>query len=439
MELVEIYNILEEVKNASGSTAKELILKKYKGDKDVLKALNFLLNTFVTTGISTKKINKKIVLKGSVDYQPIQNFNHMLDYVEENNSGKDFTVHMIQEFANKQETPELQDFIKKVVTKDYKIGVSAKTINKVFGKGTIPVFDVMLAHEFEKHGHKVTGKFFITLKLDGNRCIAVREGDSVKFFTRKGKPIFEMTELEEQFLKLPSGYVYDGELLLINKEEVSSKELFQATQKVTRKDGEKLDLDFHIFDMLPIAEFNEGKSKLTYEKRRAQLDILQQHVTGQKNIYILPVLYEGTNKEMITNFASWAIENLHEGVMVNTANGLYTATRTANLLKYKEFDSGDLVVVSVEKAIDGKFEGLMGRVNVEFRGNLVGVGSGFSIAERREYIDNPDEIIGKIIEVRYFEETKDEKTGQPSMRFPTFKGIRHDKGIEDIRYSEKDE
>ncbi|UGO47982.1 ATP-dependent DNA ligase [Bacillus phage vB_BanS_Skywalker] len=436
--LKKVYEAFTKIQSTSGSTAKEQELKKYKGDKDILNALDFLLNSFVTTGISTKKMNKKIVLKGDFDYQPIQDFNHMLDYVKENNSGKDFTVHMIQEFANKQETPELQEFVKKMITKDLKLGISAKTINKVFGKGTIPVFDVMLAHEFEEHAHKVTGKFFITIKLDGNRCLAVREGDGVKFFTRKGKPVLDMTELEEQFLKLPSGYVYDGELLA-SKADTPSSELFSATQKATRKKGEKKDLDFHIFDMLPIAEFSEGKSKLTYQKRRAQLDILQQHVIGQKNIHILPVLYEGTNKEMITHFASWAIENEHEGVMINTANGLYTATRTANLLKYKEFDSGDLLVVSVEKAIDGEFVGLMGRVNVEFRGNLVGVGSGFKVAERREYIDNPDAIVGKIIEVRYFEETKDEKTGQPSMRFPTFKGIRYDKGIEDIRYSEKDE
>ncbi|UUV47018.1 DNA ligase [Bacillus phage vB_BanS-Thrax5] len=434
--LKKVYDALTAIQGVSGSKAKEQELAKYKGDKDIFNALDFLLNTFVTTGISTKKMNKKIKTDFDILVIPT-NFIGLLDYIKENNTGRDENIEVVNRFINFQ-NEEFADFIKKVITKDLKLGISAKTVNKVFGKGSIPVFDVMLAHEFEEHAHKVTGKFFITLKLDGNRCLAVREGDSVKFFTRKGKPVLDMVELEEQFLKLPSGYVYDGELLA-SKEDTTSAELFSETQKATRKKGEKRDLDFHIFDVLPIAEFSEGKSKLTYEKRRAQLDVLQQHVTDTKNIYILPVLYAGTNKEMITHFASWAIENGHEGVMINSANGFYLATRTANLLKYKEFDSGDLLVMSVEKAIDGQFEGLMGRVNVEFRGNLVGVGSGFSIAERREYIDNPDAIIGKIIEVRYFEETKDEKTGQPSMRFPTFKGIRYDKGIEDIRYSEKDE
>lgn len=434
--LKKVYDALTAIQGVSGSKAKEQELSKYKGDKDIFKTLDFLLNTFITTGISTKKMNKKIKTDFDILVIPT-NFIGLLDYIKENNTGRDENIEVVNRFINFQDE-DFADFIKKVITKDLKLGISAKTVNKVFGKGSIPVFDVMLAHEFEEHAHKVTGKFFITLKLDGNRCLAVREGDSVKFFTRKGKPVLDMVELEEQFLKLPSGYVYDGELLA-SKEDTTSAELFSETQKATRKKGEKKDLDFHIFDVLPIAEFSEGKSKLTYEKRRAQLDVLQQHVTDTKNIHILPVLYAGTNKEMITHYASWAIENGHEGVMINSANGFYLATRTANLLKYKEFDSGDLVVVSVEKAIDGQFVGLMGRVNVEFRGNLVGVGSGFSIPERREYIDNPDAIIGKIVEIRYFEESKDEKTGRPSMRFPTFKGIRHDKGLEDIRYSEKDE
>lgn len=434
--LKKVYDALTAIQGVSGSKAKEQELAKYKGDEDIFNALDFLLNTFVTTGISTKKMNKKITVNYDTLLVPFK-FDVLLNHIRQNNTGRDKDILVVKAYIENY-GKEYEDFIKKVITKDLKLGISAKTVNKVFGKGSIPVFDVMLAHEFEEHAHKVTGKFFITLKLDGNRCLAVREGDSVKFFTRKGKPVLDMVELEEQFLTLPSGYVYDGELLA-SKEDTTSAELFSETQKATRKKGEKRDLDFHIFDTLPIAEFSEGKSKLTYEKRRAQLDVLQQHVTDTKNIHILPVLYAGTNKEMITHYASWAIENGHEGVMINSANGFYLATRTANLLKYKEFDSGDLIVVSVEKAIDGQFVGLMGRVNVEFRGNIVGVGSGFNISERREYIDNPDAIIGKIIEVRYFEETKDEKTGQPSMRFPTFKGIRYDKTVDDIRYSEKDE
>jgi len=435
LDINKIYGVFSQLQETSAKTGKEEILKRHKGDEDILKALNFLLNSFITTGISTKKMNKEIVLKGDANYQPIQNFDHLLTYVEENNSGRDFTVHMIQEFANKHEE-HIAEFIKKFVTKDLKLGISEKTVNKIYGKGTIPAFAVMLAESFAKKEAKVTGKFFITLKLDGNRCVAIREGSTIKFFTRQGQPIFDMVDLEEQFMNLPEGYVYDGELLLINTENLPSDKLFRATQKVVRKDGEKKDLEFHIFDMLPVAEFYDGKSKLTYEKRRNQLGVLEQHVAGQANIHILPVLYEGTNKEMIAHFMKWVEENGHEGLMVNTADGLYLNKRTDGLLKVKKFKTADLLCMSVEKSIDGQFEGLLGRINVEYKGNLVGCGSGFTIDERQKFINNPDEIVGKIIEVQFFEESTDEKTGQLSLRFPVFKGIRHDKGIEDINYGE---
>ena len=55
------------------------------------------------------------------------------------------------------------------------------------------------------------------------------------------------------------------------------------------------------------------------------------------------------------------------------------------------------------------------------------VGSGLTDSIREEVWANPDEYIGKLIEVVYFGETKDEKTGLESIRLPRFKRFRHDK------------
>ncbi|UUV46486.1 DNA ligase [Bacillus phage vB_BanS-Thrax3] len=433
MDINKIYGVFSQLQETSSKTGKEEILKRHKGDEDILKALDFLLNPFVVTGISTKKMKKKITRPETVVF-PTE-FDALINYINNNNSGRDIDVLAIRAYIDTLDE-HMQEFVRKFVTKDLKLGISEKTVNKVYGKNTIPTFAVMLAESFAKKEAKVTGKFYVTLKLDGNRCVAIREGDTIKFFTRQGKAILDMVDLENQFMFLPSGYVYDGELLLVNKDNLPSDELFRATQKVVRKDGEKKDLEFHIFDMLPVEEFFDGKSKDTYEQRRNKLFTIEEHVYKQPNIHVLPVLYEGTNKEMISHLMRWVEENGHEGLMVNTADGLYLTKRTDGLLKVKKFKTADLLCVSVEHAIDGQFEGLMGRINVEYKGNLVGVGSGFTIDERRQYIANPDEIVGKIIEVQFFEESQDEKTGQLSLRFPVFKGIRHDKGIDDINYGE---
>lgn len=437
MSIYKVFAIMSELENESSKTGKEQILKRFEKDEDFRKALVFLLNPYIVTGISTKKMNKELTIdiQDTFHENSINSFEELISYLEQNNSGRDVDIFKIQNFIENLELEELKKFAKKFVTKDLKLGISEKTVNKVYGKNTIPTFAVMLAESFEKKADKVKGKFYITLKLDGNRCVAIVD-NGVKFFTRKGQPVLDLVELTEQFSKLPRG-VYDGELLLKNENNLPSAELFRATQKVVKKDGEKKDLIFNIFDTLSVEEFNDGKSKKTYEQRRNTLNTVIEYMTQElDNVFVLPVLYEGTDKNVIPAYASIVEKEGFEGLMVNTASGLYQTKRVADLLKVKTMKTADLLVMSVEKAIDGQFEGLLSRVNVEYKGNLVGVGSGFTLEQRRQFIDNPDEIVGKIIEVQFFEETNDEKTGQPSLRFPVFKGIRHDKGVEDINYGE---
>jgi DNA ligase-1 len=57
---------------------------------------------------------------------------------------------------------------------------------------------------------------------------------------------------------------------------------------------------------------------------------------------------------------------------------------------------------------------------IKHKDHIVRVGSGFSIEQRQEFYQNPNKILGKIVTVQYFEETKNQNDGI-SLRFPTFK------------------
>ena len=92
----------------------------------------------------------------------------------------------------------------------------------------------------------------------------------------------------------------------------------------------------------------------------------------------------------------------------------------------KKFESCDLKVVGFEEG-EGNFKGTLGRINVEFKDNIVGVGSGFELTMRDEIWNNKDKYIGKIAEIQYFEITKNQKDNKESLRFPVFKGWRFDK------------
>ena len=431
-----VFEIMTQLENTSGKLAKQKILEDNKGNDEFRFALNFLLNPFIVTGISTKKINKEIE-PFNIDGNDFDKLSGLLAYLRLNKTGNHYDIYVLQSFINKQETEEEKVFVTKLVTKDLKLGISESTVNKVYGKDTIPNFKVMLAESFAKKEAKVKGKFYVTLKLDGNRCIAIKEDGVTKFFSRKGQLIEGMSQLEEEFKMFPDGLVYDGELLLHNIDNLASDALFRATQKVVRKDGEKVGLHFHMFDYLPIEEFKAGKSKKTYEQRRSTMELLFRFRKSDLTlVYCLTVLYAGTDKSQIPLLMALVEEDGYEGLMINTADGLYVNKRTDGLLKVKTFKTADLLVMNVEIAIDGQFKGLMSRVNVEYKGNLVGCGSGFTLEQRKHFAENPDDICGKIIEVQFFEESQDDKTKNLSLRFPTFKGIRHDKGVEDINYGE---
>ena len=60
------------------------------------------------------------------------------------------------------------------------------------------------------------------------------------------------------------------------------------------------------------------------------------------------------------------------------------------------------------------------------QGYDLGVGSGFTDKQRDYYWNNPDEIIGKIVQIKFKAETKN-KDGGISVQFPIFEIVRTDK------------
>ena len=65
-------------------------------------------------------------------------------------------------------------------------------------------------------------------------------------------------------------------------------------------------------------------------------------------------------------------------------------------------------------------------VVINHRGNIVRVGSGFSIDQRKQFFRNPSDILGKEITVQYFEESQNQN-GDYSLRFPVVKAIHGEK------------
>ena len=441
--MIEIYNIFKEIETESSKTKKMEILKKNSDNNTFKIFLSFMYDDTVTTGLSKKSIDNNICANEKYTEIKLNSPLNVMEFIKENNTGSNQVIFTVQSYLNKLEDDDYSEWLKYVFAKEYKCGITANTINKIF-PSLIHEFKVQLAFSFEKYVDKIKGKFYITQKLDGHRtiCVIDKPNDSVKFLTRKGHRIYGLNEIENDIrrtfmktLNQDAVVVLDGEITVSKK--CLPKDIFSETSKIIRKDGDKVGLQFNIFDMLLHEDFLAGKSKQEYSVRREALDSLMfiyllNTEPLVKYIVHVPVLYQGTDKDEIAKWSDWATQQGHEGIMLNTADGFYETKRNSGLLKVKKFHSCDGIVKDMYEGT-GKYVGMLGGVVVTFENQLVNIGSGFTDNERKAYWDNPELIINKICEYQYFEKTENQNGGT-DLRFATWKMIREDKDENDINY-----
>jgi len=279
----------------------------------------------------------------------------------------------------------------------------------------------MLAEKYFDHTNKIDGKdFTITLKLDGIRCIAIKYGESISLFSRQGQLIEGLVDIENELRQHPlSEFVLDGELLISDRSGMPSKEQYKATSKIVRKDGDKYGVDLIAFDYLNYDSFQNQECSCPYSVRREWLEL---RFKNMKYVNVLPTLYSGSDTLQILMLLDKARADGQEGCMINVNDAPYEFKRTQNLLKVKVMQDCDLKIIGFEEG-QGRLAGTLGRLNVDYKGNILGVGGGFSDEQRKYFWSNKDKLIGRVVCVQYFEETQN-KDGILSLRFPVFKELR---------------
>lgn len=425
--LKEFQKFVNKLQQNSARTEKEMILKEYKEEEDIKYLVQFIFDPYTVTGISRKKINKS--KKFEVEKSNIKDIFSLLNYIKEHNHGSDNDLKIINNFVSKLEEDE-KELVYSIITKDLKLGIQPITINKVWGEGFIKQFNVMLAEKYFDNPDKYVlegTEFILSTKLDGCRCVLINREEGPEFYSRQGQVFEGLIQLEEEANKLPKGYVYDGELLL-NKEGLESKDLYRETVKVVGSDSKKKNLIFNVFDILPIKDFENGYCEENSKQRKQRLhNYLNQNLEWFKEV---KNLYEGTDKKEIQKWLDKITSEGGEGVMINLSNSPYECKRTKGLLKVKKMQTCDVLVYGVEEG-KGLNKGCLGAAKVWFLGPdgkqySCDVGGGYTQEQRIDFWKNPKKLIGKIIEISYFEISSNQQ-GIYSLRFPVFKYIRDDK------------
>ena len=336
---------------------------------------------------------------------------------------------------------EDQDILCRILDRNLKVGVSLDNFNKTSGK-SIDKFEVALAKKLQdvKNVNPIDGNWFVSRKMDGTRCIAICDQDwvngelvqEVKFFSRQGKEFTTLSNLipdiKQMFLACGGGtYILDGEMCLVDE---NGDEHFDWIMKeITRKNHTIENPCYQVFDLLnddwfygreestPLASRLHHLNEVWYQTQPEHIRVAEQERL--------------TSQEIFDKWQEKAKDGNWEGLMIRK-DVPYEGKRTNNLLKIKAMQDAEYIV---EGVINGKAtynEGgakeydIISALMIRHKGNLVKVGSGLSKEQRITWFSHPEEIIGKVITVQYFEETKDSKTGEYSLRFPVLKYVYED-------------
>lgn len=418
----EVIRIFTEIQNTTGLNDKKNIVKQHSDNELFKKCLIFLLDTNIVTGIAEKKLTKPAT-KNVVPTKQLTTFTDVMDYLKTHNTGSDVDVANVKQFLNQYKgDTKTYNFYVEMITKKFRLGCNKKLVNSVI-PNLIQTFDVMLGTPIEKCNLKGNEWISISKKLNGCRCAFIGN----KCMTRQGKEYTGVDHIIKDLQRLGYGNMFvDGELLYKNKEGLSDSDAFQkGTGIAMSNDKEKPQLKLVVFDAFPLDEFWTGKSKLSYlDRNNLYLMNLKIVCKDTENIEVVPMVYEGFDHGNIAKFLEYAEQHDWEGIMINLDTP-YECKRTKNLIKVKQFKEVDLRCINYEEGT-GKNKDTLGAIICDYKGTKLNVGSGFTDSERNHFWDHPEDIVGKIVTVKYKEETKN-KNGTLSLQFPIYQCMRFDK------------
>ena len=434
-DVQQVKENLELLRDTSGKKAKIEVLEKITNHVSTDETIIFLLNDYITTGLKSAKLNKEIK-KSSGKFVGMNSIISLLKTVTKNNTGKNSIVDLIQMEAKEAGLDkDEKEFLYAVLSKTFKFGMSADSYNasKAGELYQIPTFGVQLAQTYDEKTHAWLEKeiekghsFVLTNKYNGNRCITFVENGTVKHYSRSGKEITGLELLESDFLRLPSGYVYESELTKDLESVTDLDEAFREVNGEINSKNKNKDVHSQVFDVIDIEDFKKGVSSLNYFARRQDLNVFVPN--NLERVHLAPILYHGKDITMIKKQLLEQNAKGEEGVMIQLAEGFYHNKRTRDLLKAKTFFSADLRVVGFSEG-QNRLKGTLGALVVNYKGNELGV-IGMDDKTRRDIWENQDKYLGKIAEVSYQGESKSKKTGALSLQFATFVDFRWDKDEE---------
>lgn len=440
----EALEIIEKVAATSSRTEKELILSAALGEGSEFfqHVVRLAYDPFITFGVTWPSTTPSA---GTMMLDRAHTAWAILDQLAKRTLTGGSATNTLNCLRASLE-PSSWELIRRILNKDLRAGFTENTINRI-APGTIPKFEVMLAHKYEEKRIK-EWPVAVEPKLDGVRTLGLIKNGAGKFYSRTGKEFGALAHLGPHVAKMVQNAIeacadptkFSGKLqadeyfrwlggsstnptVAIDAEVIASASFNKTSGDVRRKSETAETAVLHIFDAVPLS-FMLGSERqwgrVAYLERRRFVKFLISCAEKGSPITMTGVKVAKTHEEIQEIYQAHRDAGL-EGAMVKPLNGVYVKKRSQDWLKMKASEAEDLIVEGLFEGM-GKYEGQMGGIICDFKGVKVRVGGGFSDAQRVEFWNNQGEIIGRMAEVEYHEITPD-----GSLRHPRFLKWRDDK------------
>ena len=328
--------------------------------------------------------------------------------------------------------------IERIIQKDLKCGVALSTANAVW-TGLLKDYPVMLCSQFEqKLVDKVAFPALVQTKMDGMRFNAIVRNGVVEYRSRNGKEIQLLGNLDADFLALAGDVdcVFDGELLVVHHGVIFDRQtgngILNKANKGTISAAEAEQVRATVWDVIPFLYFQDGECPVNYGKRWDSLCALVDKHQPTK-VGLVDSWEVETYEEAKTLFEGLLADG-QEGIILKDKRGVWENKRAKHQIKFKGEMECDLEITEVVEGT-GKYAGKLGAVVCRSRPEdgkflTVNVGSGFNDDHRDNLWAIRDQLVGKIVAVKYNMRSKN-KAGEESLFLPIFVEVREDKDVAD--------
>lgn len=267
-------------------------------------------------------------------------------------------------------------------------------------KARLPVFLPMLAHPIEKV-KKLTFPLHVQPKLNGVRCLAHWDGDSVRLMSRGGKE-YHIPHLQTEIAAfLPKQFVLDGEIYIHG---TSLQQIVRLVKKY--RPGETDQLQLWVYDLFEMDNPNVPWSKRCEHLAKGFAKCTDPSIVPKESV--LFVQNELIRHERDIHVAQMRyVQSGYEGAIVRLFDGVYElGHRSRSLLKVKSFKDDEYRIVGYENGV-GKFENCVIWVCETPDGRRFNVVPKGTLDEKRAWLESAEEYVGQMLTVRYFELTED--------------------------------